>query len=81
MSSPVPFPPPGFEELSRAEQVEYAEKLSDYVTSDEKYVEIPEWHREILEKAMARYEEVGMEGRTWEEFEQALTKEGLFKLG
>lgn len=79
MSSPLPFPPPGFDQLSRAEQVEYAEKLSDYVTSDENYVEIPEWHREILEKAMARYEEVGMEGRPWAEVQQELIAEGLIK--
>ena len=79
MSSPLPFPPPGFDQLSRDEQLEYAEKLSDYVTSDENYVEIPEWHREILEKAMARYEEVGMEGRPWAEVEQELIAEGLIK--
>lgn len=79
MSSPPPFPPPGFDELSRGEQVEYAERLSAYVMSNENYVEIPEWHREILEKAMARYEEVGMEGRTWEEVRQELIAEGLIK--
>ena len=76
MSSPFP---PGFDQLSHEEQVKYV--LSDNVTSDENDVEIPEWHRVILEKRMARYEEVGMEGTPWEEFKQELIKEGLFKLG
>jgi len=75
MSSPLPFPPPGFDQLSREEQVEYAEKLSDYVTANEYYVDIPAWHREILDEAMARYQEVGIEGRSWEEVRQELDKE------
>jgi hypothetical protein len=78
MSSPLPFPPPGFDQLSREEQVEYAEKLSDYVAPHEYYVDIPEWHREILDEAMARYEAVGIEGRSWEEVQQDLIAEGLF---
>ena len=77
MSSPFP---PGFDKLSHAEQVEYVAP-SDNVTSDENYVEIPEWHREILKERMARYEEVGMEGTPWEEFKRELIEEGLFKLG
>ena len=75
MSSPLPFPPPGFDQLSSEEQVEYAEKLSDYVTPNEYYVDIPAWHREILDEAMARYQEVGIEGRSWEEVRQELDKE------
>lgn len=79
MSSPLPFPPSGFDELTSDEQVEYVEKLSDDITPNETYVEIPEWHREILEEAMARYEEVGMEGRPWAEVQQELIAEGLIK--
>lgn len=79
MSSQIPFPPAGFDQLTHAEQVEYLENLSDYVTSDEEYVEIPEWHREILEEAMARYEEVGVEGRLWAEVQQELLAEGLIR--
>lgn len=74
MSSPLPVPPPGFDRLSRAEQLEYIEELLDFVTSDAKYVEIPEWHRKILEERIARYRAVGIEGTTWEEFEHELTE-------
>lgn len=75
MSSPLPFPPPGFDQLSRPEQLDYIEKLLDYIRPDEKYVEIPEWHREILEEQLARYKAHGFEGTPWEEFEQELDKE------
>jgi Putative addiction module component len=60
MSSEVPIPPPGFDGLSSEEQV--------------KYVEIPDWHREILSERMARYSSGDNEGTTLEEFEQELTK-------
>jgi hypothetical protein len=75
MSSPLPFPPPGFDQVSRREQLDYIEKLLDYIKPDEKCVEIPDWHREILEELMAHYRKVGFEGTTWEEFEQELEKE------
>ena len=76
MSSQIPFPPAGFDQLTRAEQLDYVEKLLDYLKPpNEKYVEIPDWHREILEAQLARYKAHGFEGTTWEEFEQELDKE------
>jgi putative addiction module component (TIGR02574 family) len=75
MSSPSQFPPPGFDQLSYEEQLDYVEQLFDYVTSNAKYVEIPEWHRAILEERMARYRKIGFVGTPWEEFKQELDKE------
>lgn len=50
---------------------------ADYDPSTEKYVPIPDWHREIIEKLMAKYRAIGFKGRTWEEFEQELNQELL----
>lgn len=75
MSSPLPFPPPGFDQLVFVEQIEYIEKLLDYIKPNEQYGEIPQWHREILEERLARYREIGFQGTPWEEFEQELDKE------
>lgn len=74
MSSPLPIPP-GFEELSRREQLEFIEKLLDHTKPNENYVDIPEWHREFLEELLANYHENGFEGTPWEEFEQELEQE------
>ena len=54
MSHKVPFPPPGFDELSIDEQVEYAGDLWDYVTSEPDRAPTPEWHKEILAERLAR---------------------------
>ena len=75
MPSPLPIPPPGFDQLSLAEQLQYVDEFLDYVTSDANPLEIPEWRRELLDERIARYRAVGTEGSTWEEFEQELEDE------
>ena len=46
MSSEVPFPPPGFDELSIDEQIEYVNKLGERIPSlpDDLSVSDPEMH-------------------------------------
>lgn len=76
MSSQLPIPPPGFDELSREEQMEYVEDLLTYMSSrGEDFVEVPEWHRQILEERVARYGPGFDEGTSWEEFEKELIKD------
>jgi len=75
MSSKVPIPPPGFDELSTDDQIEYIQDLWDHITSDPKGVSIPDWHKEILEERLTRYSRNGMEGTTWEEFEKELIEQ------
>jgi hypothetical protein len=80
MSHALPFPPPGFEELSIEEQVEYAGALWDYITSAPDEVPVPDWHKEILAERIAKYSD-GAGGwktdgwKTWEQVQQELNKE------
>ena len=67
MSHKVPFPPPGFDELSIEEQVEYAGDLWDYVTSDPDQVPTPDWHMEIIAERLARDNSGGNEGISLED--------------
>jgi putative addiction module component (TIGR02574 family) len=76
MSHEPPFPPPGFDELTIEEQIEYAGALWDYVTSRPEEVPVPAWHKEIIAARLAKYragDEAGW--KTWEEFEQELNEE------
>lgn len=50
MSSPLPIPPPGFDQLSRAEQLDYIDEFLDYVTAGAKVAEVPEWQLKILDR-------------------------------
>lgn len=40
----------------------------------EGYIEIPDWHREILDELLAKYRANGFEGTPLEEFEQEMDK-------
>ena len=77
MSSKIPFPPPGFDELSLEDQIEYVQELWDRITSrpESEQISVPDWHLEILEERLARYRENGEEGTSWEEFEKELIEE------
>ena len=72
MSSKIPFPPAGFDELSLEDQIEYVQDLWDKITSRPEEVPVPDWHLEIIEERLARYHENGEEGVPFEEFEKEL---------
>ena len=69
MCSKVPFPPPGFDDLSADEQADYAGDLWDRVTLREHEISVPDWHLELLreERRVTKGK-----GTPWEEFEKEL---------
>ncbi|HET8783901.1 MAG TPA: addiction module protein [Pyrinomonadaceae bacterium] len=75
MSHKIPFPPPGFDQLSIEEQIDYAGDLWDHVISEPERVPTPEWHKQILAERLARNRSSGDEGMPWEEFEKKLEQE------
>lgn len=75
MSSPIPFPPAGFDQLTGEDQLEYIEGLLHYVRTGTRYAEIPDDHLEALVERLAYYRENGFEGTPWEEFKEELDKE------
>jgi hypothetical protein len=76
MSHELPFPPPGFDDLSIDEQVEYAGNQWDYVTSTPNEVPTPEWHKKIIAERLEKYRLGDEDGwKTWEDFERELDGE------
>jgi len=75
MSSEVPFPPPGFDELSIDEQNEYVSRLEERIKSLPDDLTVPDWHIEIVEKRLAECENNGFEGIPWEEAEKELIEQ------
>jgi putative addiction module component (TIGR02574 family) len=70
MSSEAKFPPPGFDQLSNDEQIEYVERLWNHIPSLPDDEPVPEWHMKIVEERLADYEKNGFEGTSLEEFEK-----------
>ena len=53
-SQPIPDVPPGFDDLSKEEQIEYLQLLWNRIASNETEVPVPEWHLQIVRERVAK---------------------------
>lgn len=72
MAKPVPLPPPGFDNLSVDDQIEYVQSLWDRIAATPEQVPVPEWHREILEERLKDDEANPNAGETWDVLRERL---------
>lgn len=49
---PIP-PPPGFDKLSKEEQIRYIQQLWDLITTSPDEVPVPQWHLDIVRDRIA----------------------------
>jgi len=66
MSKPVPLPPPGFDQLSVDEQIDYVQSLWDRIAASSDQVPVPEWHREILSERLKEHDRNPDAGESWD---------------
>jgi putative addiction module component (TIGR02574 family) len=74
MGRAAPLPPPGFDEMSVEDKIEYVQALWDRIAANESQVPVPDWHREVLHERLADYQANPDQGRPWEEVEADLLK-------
>jgi hypothetical protein len=48
----VPSPPPGFDDLSIDEQIDYIQSLWDRIAASPAQVPVPEWHERIIRERL-----------------------------
>jgi putative addiction module component (TIGR02574 family) len=72
MPKPMPNVPPGFDELSIDEQIEYVQTLWDRVTADPEKVPLPAWHKEIIQKRIAELESDPEGAAPWEDVREEI---------
>jgi len=66
------MPPPGFDDLSPEDKLDYIQALWDRFTARPENVPVPEWHRELIaERLDARARGEGS-ARPWSAFQQDL---------
>ncbi len=51
-NQPVELPPPGFDDLSVEEQIEYVQALWDHIAARPEQVPVPDWHRRIIKERL-----------------------------
>lgn len=66
MPKPVPLPPPGFDDLSVDEPIEYVQSLWDRIAATPEQVPVLEWHCEILDERLRDYEANPDAGESWD---------------
>lgn len=65
MSKIIPTPPPGFDDLSVDERIDFVQSLWDRIAATPEQVPVPEWHRRIIRERMEAYQANPAAGRLW----------------
>lgn len=65
MSEPIPTPPPGFDELTVDERIDFVQFLWDRIAATPEQVPVPDWHRRIIRERLASYRTSPDAGRSW----------------
>ena len=74
MPNPVPLPPPGFDDLSVEEKLDYLQSLWDRTAASPESIPVPDWHREILDERLTDLEANPDAGDTWEAVQERLRR-------
>jgi putative addiction module component (TIGR02574 family) len=74
MSRSLPLPPPGFDDLSIDEKIDYLQSLWDRIAATPEAVPVPDWHREILDERPKELSDTPDAGDSWDEVQERLRK-------
>jgi putative addiction module component (TIGR02574 family) len=77
MAQRILNPPPGFDDLSIDERLDYIQSLWDRIAANPGDIQLPDWHRVVLDERLARYQTNPGEGRPWREVHDQI--EGNFR--
>ncbi len=66
MAANLPLPPPGFDDLSPDDQIDYVQSLWDRIVAKPDQVPVPDWHRQVIRQRLADHVASPLEGRPWE---------------
>lgn len=72
MSTPVPVPPPGFDELSVEEQIDYVHALWNRIAASPERIPVPQWHRDLIDERLDDLEANPEDGEPWEQVQDEL---------
>ena len=75
MPKRTPSPPPGFEELSVSEQIEYVQGLWEQIVTSSEAVSTPDWHLDIIRRRLQDFEQNPQAGRSWQEVREDIEQQ------
>ena len=70
----VPLPPPGFDDLSVDEKIDYVQSLWDRIAASPETIPVPGWHREILDQRVKDLEDNPEAGDSWDVVQERIRR-------
>jgi putative addiction module component (TIGR02574 family) len=74
MANPVPLPPPGFDDLSVDEKIDYLQSLWDRIAASPEAIPVPDWHCAVIDERLKDLEANPNAGESWEVVQARLQK-------
>jgi putative addiction module component (TIGR02574 family) len=71
MARKIQNPPPGFDELSVEEKLDYVQSLWNRIAATPEAVPVPEWHLHVIDERLESNRN-SPNGRSWDEFREEL---------
>ncbi len=65
MENALPLPPPGFDELSSEQKIEYVQALWDHISSDVEDVPLAEWQKRVIDERLEDLKKNPESGIPW----------------
>jgi len=74
MAKAVPNPPPGLDELSVEDKIDYVESLWERIAATPEQVPVPDWHRRVLDERLEAYRSDLGQGKSWEQVREEVRR-------
>lgn len=74
MAQTLPLPPPGFDDLSVQEKLDYVQSQWDRIAARPEEIAVPDWHRQVLDARLAASRADPQEGKPWEEVREEVLR-------
>lgn len=74
MPRTLPLPPPGFDDLSVEEKLDYVQSLWDHIATHPEELPVPEWHQRVLQERLDSHRTHPEAARPWEEVRNEITE-------
>ena len=74
MSKSVKVPPPGFDDLTVDEQIDYVQELWDRIAAHPEDVPVPDWHKKLIDERLREHRDDPSDVRSWSEVRERIEK-------
>ncbi len=74
MARHIPIPPPGFDDLTVDEQLDYVQTLWQRIATNPEQVAVPDWHQRLVESRLEAHRLRPDTAVPWEQAQSAIAE-------